>query len=74
MSNELKMQLIDNFLNNQTLTELQKLNNAGVGLFIIKSGEFVIMKQYELPLNKERQIKIYQKVNAKLIISGIGFY
>jgi hypothetical protein len=63
------MDLIEQFRENQTLTNIQKLKNAGIGLRILKNNKWEEFKVYKLPF--DRFVALY---NDNFEPFAIGIY
>lgn len=61
--------LVKQFKENQTLTNLQPLKNNGIELYKMSWGKWERIAEYKLPI--ERFIRLY---NDKFILIGIGYY
>ena len=62
-----RQQLAIDFMKNQTLSNLQLMQNEGMNLFELKNNKFEIMHEFILPLKSERLVTIYEKVNEKAV-------
>lgn len=70
-----KSQVAIDFMKNQTLSNLQTLKNEGMDLYELKNNKFQIMHEYTLPLDVERLVIIYEKVNSKAVQPiGVAIY
>lgn len=54
-----KSDLINEFINNQSLVNIQNMKNEGLNIFSFKQGNWVKIDSYSLPFNKDRIIKLY---------------
>ena len=58
-SEQNKADLINEFINNQSLVSIQNMKNEGLNIFKMKGGYWVKMDRYSLPFNKDRIVKLY---------------
>jgi hypothetical protein len=70
-----KSQVAIDFMKNQTLSNLQEMKNEGMNLYELKNNKFEIMHEYTLPLDTERLVIIYEKVNSQAVQPiGVAVY
>lgn len=64
----MKTDIVNRFLKNQTLTNIQELKNAGIGLRILKNNQWEILPEYKLPF--QRVIPLYDD-NFEICYLGV---
>ena len=70
-----RQKLAIDFMENQTLSNLQLMKNEGMELYKLQNNKFEVMHEYTLPLKSERLVTIYEKVNSQAVQPiGVAVY
>lgn len=72
MSEEEKIQLINEFESEQTLGNLQKIIDAGLVLYGLKNNKWHPLTVFDLPFN--HVMTLYEGVCNDYVIIGVGLF
>lgn len=68
------MKQMDDFINNQTLTNLESMKNVGLSIKILTFGEWKPLDNFSLPLDGFHFVKLYKKEGNNLKLDALGIY